>query len=297
MTSSILNSSIIHFKCLPLPLSSSQPLKDNNSSNILPSLNIETKKCLHLKGFAHRLNAELCLNTEMFNIIHQYDMIQWDGDILRSQSFTKFIIAILCSYENINDSPLLLGYRFDFKDITNNLISQESKQFINNAMNECSLEPFLNSWDDIIVKYNEYLDENIKKSNISIIEKNNINENENDILKEKIIYYKVIKPDNNRINNEFNPYLELGYHALLDTKSKTIFCIGGGPGIKTEYYSYLEGMCCIKDLKWFVWLVDRTHVATNSANEDDNDIKFAEMTWFHELQSSDSVNNSVTFFM
>lgn len=223
-----------------------------------------SSKTTHLKGFAGRINEDLSPPEALLSRLQEFDVIAWDGDAISSQSFTKFIISMLVYCKDSIKTPQLLAHRLDIS---------RSDHEINSAAYEVSEDALLASWDNKIVVY-ECLDDKHKL----LMDTCNENIDQDDII-EKVIYYKVIPsigPNFINSNNkvvQLNPYLDLAYQAMQDTKANNIISFGGGNGIKLEYYHYLDH---IPDIVWFVWLLDRAPMDTNDEER--------EKCFFHQLQ-------------
>ena len=190
---------------------------------------LPTREVIAIKGFASRLDPTSPLEKELEEFVAPFDMIAFDGDDLKEDSFTRYIAALVHSRciatdEFENSSPQSTG-----KTIALHAVKFASE-----------VQDLIDSWNDVAVSFEHdatmnYLSMTTRKldSDSRFCKEDNVN------LVEVCIYYRAVfgLP---KADDEGQKYVNLGVHHLELVNPKAVVTLGGGKILVDEFKAEID---------------------------------------------------------
>lgn len=155
---------------------------------------VEKKKVAHIKGFTMRLNEEVDIVSDMYNLIGKIDTISWDGDNYQDGSFTKYIVQYILKYYQHKVKLQILSFRYCYEK-----------------------EVFLANWNNRVIEFS--MDESVHLHNSYIADESSPESCD------LVLHIKLVSmPDTGDRTDK--KYFDLGNDALVATEASTVICIG-----------------------------------------------------------------------
>ena len=206
--------SVALFKCIEVT--------QEIANHILP-----TKRVLSVKGFASRLDPKLPVEKELEQFAAGYDILAFDGDELREDSFTKYIAALVHSR---------FGFDTGIEDssaVAKNKIALHAVKFAS------EVQDLIDSWDNTMVNF-EY---DKTQNHLNMITYKNtdecLHEDENLSIVEIDLYYRAVSglP---HTEDEGQRYVDLGVHHLTLVNPSAVVVLGGGKILVDEFKAEID---------------------------------------------------------
>ena len=176
------------------------------------------KKIVTIKGFASRMDPHLPLEKELEEFVSTFDILAFDGDELREDSFTRYIAALV--HARCTDSSSSGSCK--------EIIALHAVKFAS------EVQDLIDSWDNVVVSFRH----DATLNQLSMITRKLGTEetfcDENVHLTEVFVFYRTVSglphPD-----DQGQRYVELGIHHLSLVNPSTVVTLGGGKILQDEF--------------------------------------------------------------